>query len=97
LLVAVSPAAKRAALYRAGEIVHSDQPYAAADFANKHVHDTHRKSSTWLQFPQDFPGPPEAAEAFFAAAVAHLRCACAVAMPDVRWYEESEGGFEILG
>lgn len=48
-------------------------------------------------FPADFPGDAAQASAFFDQAVVGLKRVCALTMPQVQWYEESEAGFEIMG
>jgi hypothetical protein len=97
LLVVVTPQGKRVALYRRGEIVRSGQPFVLQEYGLDKIHDTHMRYNQPRAFPEDFPGGEEAAAAFHTRVHGIFQRVCALALPNVRSYAESDGGFEIYG
>jgi hypothetical protein len=96
-LVVAKPSGKRSAVYRTGEIIHATDPYVAGDYGNELVHDTHRRRSKPCFFPDDYPGDAAAADGFFREVVRTLTHVSELALPQVTWYDEARGGFEIFG
>ena len=58
LLVVAEKGGARLGLYTNGKLITSNQPYRAADYTDKRIHDTHitTAATSGLRFPEDYPG-----------------------------------------
>jgi hypothetical protein len=102
LIIAIVPDAPglkfgtRAALCKYGEIANADKPFnlQTTDLA---VHNTHIRSTKGVRFPDNYPGGIEKGMDILKKSAKILSYVCKLLMKTVKPYEESNGGYEILG
>lgn len=96
-VVVVGPEGRRSALYREGEIAYAREPYAARDYDNPAIHDTHFRWCQERRFPRDYPGGGAAAAAVMQQAVTMFATISRLTLARVEPYSESPQGFEVFG
>ena len=102
LIIAIVPNAPglkegtRTALCKYGEIANADKPFnlETNDLA---VHNTHIRSTKGVRFPDNYPGGIEKGIEILNKSAKILSFVSKLLMPTVKPYEESKGGYEILG
>ena len=102
LIIAIVPdvpglkAGTRTALCKYGEIANADKPFnlETNDLA---VHNTHIRSTKGVRFPDNYPGGIEKGIEILNKSAKILSFVSKLLMPTVKPYEESKGGYEILG
>lgn len=102
LIIAIVPDAPglksgtRAALCKYGEIANADKPFnlQTTDLA---VHNTHIRSTKGVRFPDNYPGGIEKGIDILKKSAKILSYVSKLLMKTVKPYEESNGGYEILG
>lgn len=102
LIIAIVPdtdglnAGRRAVLCKYGEIANADKPFNL-ETNDLTVHNTHIRSTKGVRFPDNYPGGIEKGIEILNKSAKILACVSKLLMPTVKPYEESNGGYEILG
>lgn len=102
LIIAIVPdtdglnAGRRAVLCKYGEIANADKPFNL-ETNDLTVHNTHIRSTKGVRFPDNYPGGIEKGIEILNKSAKILAFVSKLLMPTVKLYEESNGGYEILG